>query len=90
MTVSDEVFSAVSYLAYPREQAVVAVIPENDMGLIGVGGKRQINLNPFASKPPAALFGIAPSRSTVDARIGLYLSAVLENVSDLPRSWPKL
>jgi hypothetical protein len=32
-------------------QAVVAVIPENDMELIGVGGKRQINLNPFASKP---------------------------------------
>jgi hypothetical protein len=32
-------------------QAVVAAIPENDMELIGAGSNRQINLNPFASKP---------------------------------------
>src|SRR5208337_2702172 len=37
-----------------------------------------------------ALFGIAPSRSTVDAGIGHSWSAVLESVSDLPRSWPRL
>ena len=34
-------------------QAVVAVIPENDKELIGVGGGRQINLNPFATESPA-------------------------------------
>jgi hypothetical protein len=34
-------------------RAVVAVIPENDQQLIGVGGGRQINLNPFAPKPEA-------------------------------------
>jgi hypothetical protein len=32
-------------------QAVVAAIPENDMELIGAGSNRQINLNPFASRP---------------------------------------
>jgi hypothetical protein len=32
---------------------VTAVIPENDKELIGVGGSRQINLNPFGAKPPA-------------------------------------
>ena len=34
-------------------RAVVAVIPENDQELIGVGAGRQINLNPFAPKPEA-------------------------------------
>ena len=34
-------------------QAVVAVIPENDKELIGVGGGRQINLNPFVTESPA-------------------------------------
>ena len=33
-------------------KAVVAVIPENDKELIRMGGGRQINLNPFASKAP--------------------------------------
>ena len=33
-------------------QAVVAVIPENDKELIGVGGNRQISLNPFATESP--------------------------------------
>ena len=32
-------------------RVVVAVIPENDQELIGVGAGRQINLNPFAPKP---------------------------------------
>ena len=31
-------------------QTVVAVMPENDKELIGVGGNRQISLNPFAAK----------------------------------------
>ena len=31
-------------------QAVAAALPENDKELIGLGGKRQINLNPFAPK----------------------------------------
>jgi hypothetical protein len=31
-------------------QAVAAAIPENDKELIGLGGNRQINLNPFAPK----------------------------------------
>jgi hypothetical protein len=35
--------------------AVAAVIPENDRELIGVGGDRQISLNPFASKSPVEL-----------------------------------
>jgi len=34
-------------------RVVVAVIPENDQELIGVGAGRQINLNPFAPKPEA-------------------------------------
>jgi hypothetical protein len=36
-------------------QTVAAVIPENDRELIGVGGDRQISLNPFTSKPTAQL-----------------------------------
>ena len=37
-----------------------------------------------------ALFGIAPSRSTVDAGIAHSSSTTLERVSDLPRSWQTL
>ena len=45
-------------------QTVVAVIPENDKELIGVGGGRQINLNPFASQPPAE----APQSSHLESQ----------------------
>src|SRR5271166_1466461 len=37
-----------------------------------------------------AVFGTAPSRSTMDARIAHSSSTTLERVSDLPRSWPTL